>query len=176
MEMRSTDTAGTDWGGPLRLYGESIGILKTRVDSIEESLAKLTEISRDMKEIVVVQQTKMLNHEKNEDRLQTMLERENALVQQNISAIDKSIRNEIDARHNDIARLLAEMKLEQKEHHAQMAQNLKEIRNEFKKDFDSADKRLVALEKWRWIIVGGMLVVVFLVNITPVLSALIAAN
>ena len=122
----------------------------------------------------MVQQAKLEEREKNELRLEAALERENNVVHKRLSVMDKSIRDEIDDRHEALVVMLAEIKREQKEHHQLMSQNLKEIRDEFKKDFDNADVRLAALEKWRWIIVGGMFVVIFLFNLAPFFTKILA--
>lgn len=128
---------------------DSIGGLFDRLDKTIESL---TDISGSVKQLLAVHDSRLDNQEKQDEKLHEMIEKRRNTTDQQYEALHKRIgevktelNNEIDKRQDRIEEMMKELKDSQEEHHNCMLDKITKI------------------EKWRWSLVGGAVVLGFLI-------------
>lgn len=151
-----------------------VALLKQDVVNILELFAKLdiainkfSDISSNINKLLAVHEERLNTNEKQTDAL----ERAMAKIE---SDIDKDIK-EIHSRITTISR---EISADLNESGKRITDAIKELRTELYKEREAVDRkhteleqRISALEKWRWIVMGGASVIGFLVaKLIPILE------
>jgi len=123
------------------------------VDRLDLTIAKLTEVSTTVAQLLAVQGNRLEQQEKSSNQFSLLLEkRRDELVESNdmmhkrISSAEKDFKAEIEKLNNKI---LDEMK---------------SMRTESKQQHDELSDKMSKLEKWVWVVSGGGAVVGFLLS------------
>jgi CHASE3 domain sensor protein len=136
-----------------------IAVIKRDINQIEKVFKKVDDAIGQMSEILqalAVQETILENNEKRislvEQRILAHMETEEKLrrdLEEDISSIKKDAQEDRDKRHKELLECLNNMN-----------QSLTE-------KLDNQDKRIRALENWRWYILGIGVVIVFILTKFP---------
>ena len=133
------------------------------VDRLDTTIAKLTELSSTVSQLLAVQGNRLEQQEKTSNQFSVLLEKRrdeaaesSELMHKRITSAEKDFKAEIE-KLND--KILDEMKA---------------MRAESKSQYDELSRKMTKLEKWVWLVSGGAAVVGFLlshfVNITKIFS------
>jgi len=137
-----------------------VAILKTDmaqvsglIDRLDLTIAKLTEVSTTVSQLLAVQGNRLEQQEKSAYQFSTLLEKRrdeaaesNDIMHKRISSAEKEFQTEI-GKLND--KILDEMK---------------SMRAESKQQHDELSSKMSKLEKWVWVVSGGGAVVGFLLS------------
>lgn len=123
------------------------------VDRLDLTIAKLTEVSTTVSQLLAVQGSRLEQQERSANQFSLLLEKRrdeaaesNEMMHKRISSAEKDFKAEIE-KLND--KILDEMK---------------SMRAESKAQHDDLSKKMSNLEKWVWIVSGGAAVVGFLAS------------
>ena len=139
---------------------KEVAILKTDmaqvsglIDRLDLTIAKLTEVSTTVSQLLAVQGNRLEQQEKSAYQFSALLEKRrdeaaesNDIMHKRISSAEKEFQTEI-AKLND--KILDEMK---------------SMRAESKAQHDELSDKMTKLEKWVWLVSGGAAVVGFLLS------------
>lgn len=127
-----------------------VGLL---VDRLDTTIDKLTEVSSNISQLLAVHENKLSTLELLSKNITDMVEKrrietEDKLQQLHarISSGEKELAEKIDLQYDEILEEIKEMRKESADQHSKLS------------------ARITAMEKWMWIIVGGAIVVGFLIN------------
>lgn len=131
-----------------------VGLL---VDRLDVTIEKLTEVSTTVSSLLAVQGNRLEMQEKNSDKLQLLLEKSRTETDNNIKGmydeiekVEKKFETQLNKANQDICQKISTSMSTQTQQHNTMEQ------------------RINRLEKYLWLAMGGMAVVVFLIeNIVP---------
>lgn len=123
------------------------------VDRLDLTIAKLTEVSTTVSQLLAVQGSRLEQQEKSANQFSLLLEKRrdeaaesNEMMHKRITSAEKDFKAEIE-KLND--RILDEMK---------------SMRSESKQQHDELSDKMTKLEKWVWVVSGGGAVVGFLLS------------
>ena len=146
-----------------------IEVIKSRIDSHDESLDRLGEIASYLKEIVIEHKTKIASADRDVSELKV----ENASIARDLKAenasIARELKHETTGKIDEIQIVLkadiirATTTLETKID--DIIRNQKELVSEFKISLSSIITRVSSLERYKWIIFGGAGVLGFLIKL-----------
>jgi hypothetical protein len=139
-----------------------VEVLKSVVNKLDQSLEKISQVSDDIGKLLAVHDAKITQLVKESDIRTDDVKDINA----RIATQTKEILSKIDDMEMGIEIKMAENSVASREQH-------KEIQNEIKNDilnieksnkdsFKALDARVTVLEVWRWYILGGVAVILFL--------------
>lgn len=124
------------------------------VERLDVTIEKLTEVSSRVSELLAVQGTRLENQEKISEHIQDLIEKRRVETDTNIKdvylrveKVEKDLYNEIESSQNKV---LAE---------------IKDMRAESTAQHNELTKKVNRLEKWMWTFIGGLSVVVFVIEI-----------
>lgn len=127
-----------------------IGVL---VDRLDVTIEKLTEVSTTVSRLLAVQENRLENQEKITDKLQTSFEvhkSENAQavkeIYEKISHVEEDLLKDLDSNQDKVINKIDELKTEGTKQHGELSD------------------RISRLEKWMWILVGGGIVIAFILQ------------
>jgi hypothetical protein len=131
-----------------------VGSLSAFVERADINIAKLTEVSTRVSEILAVQGARLETQEKSSDQLQTLIEKRRMETDSHIKDVyirvekmEKDLYKEIDDTYNKV---LTE---------------IKEMRVEGNKQHDEMKNKVERLEKWMWTVMGGFTVALFVFEV-----------
>lgn len=123
------------------------------VDRLDVTIEKLTEVSTTVARLLAVQENRLENQEKIADKLQDNLDTHKLEttqtvkeVYETIKKVEKELQNDIDDSENKIIKSIEELKAEGSRQHSEI------------------NDRMTRLEKWMWILIGGGVVLGFIVQ------------
>lgn len=143
----------------------------------ERALDKLTEVSSSLKEMLAVHESKLKEHDKTDTMLlksmadhkseyEDQVEHLNQRVEKMGDELRQQIKSEIVSYGAIIKEGMADLKLSHQrflESHQlfvkEMEQRFKEINESHTKKIERLEDRLAKLEHWRWLLIGGALVI-----------------
>jgi uncharacterized membrane protein len=127
-----------------------IGVL---VDRLDVTIEKLTEVSTTVSRLLAVQENRLENQEKIADKLQTSFENHK-------SETNKTVK-EIYGKIQDVeADLLKDMESNQDK----VIKKIEELKTEGSTQHKEMSDRMTRLERWMWILIGGGVVLGFIVQ------------
>lgn len=127
-------------------------IIKSVVSKLDQSLEKITEVSNNISRLLAVHDERISNLEK----VSTRQELDSREVQYKISNISKEIIEKINQMEDRL-----DIKLKDQYNY------IDKYHQEINSDFKDIEQRLNALEKWRWMIIGGAAAIGFAVAQVP---------
>ena len=121
---------------------EELKSLERIVEKLDDSIDKLTEVSSNISKLLAVQEQRMNTIEKDTDRNQDDIRhiygKLDAMTKDLSDKIDQSMKNSAEGHERIMLRVDEKVK--------------------------ALDARVKVLEVWRWLVIGGALVVGYLVN------------
>lgn len=127
-----------------------IGVL---VDRLDVTIEKLTEVSTTVSRLLAVQENRLENQEKLSDKLQATIENHKSETAQNVKEIYERIKDveedlfkDLDNNQDKVIKKIDELKAEGTKQHGEMGD------------------RISRLERWMWILVGGGIVIAFILQ------------
>jgi len=127
--------------------------LERIVTKLDDSIEKLTEVSGNISKLLAVHEERMNNIEKSTDRNEDDIRD----IHDKIHDFARELVKKIDQVELNIETKLAANQLNSNEGHDK-------IQRVFDLKMEEINKRLTALEAWRWLVIGGAVVVGWLIN------------
>lgn len=138
--------------------------MEDAISRYEEAISKLVEVSQDLKQMLAVHEIRLQERERMEFTLKAEMEKENNIIHGRINNLSRDTKKDLDTQYESILKTLKEMREENNEHHKSVEQKLSEYSA---KELDPLKARIGVLERWRWIILGGALVVTAILSNIP---------
>lgn len=123
------------------------------VDRLDITIAKLTEVSSSVSQLLAVQGNRLDQQEKASNQISFLLEKRK----------DEMIES-YEVLHKRITATEREHKAESEKLETKILDEIKGIREENKEMHAALNKKIVELEKWMWVVTGGAAVVGFLLS------------
>lgn len=133
-----------------------VAVMEDAISRYEEAIAKLVEVSQDLKQMLAVHEIRLQERERMEFTLKAEMEKENNIIHGRINNLSRDTKKELDTQYESILKTLKEMREENNEHHKKVEQKLTDYSTH---ELEPLKSRIGVLERWRWIIVGGAIVV-----------------
>lgn len=133
-----------------------VAVMEDAISRYEEAIAKLVEVSQDLKQMLAVHEIRLQERERMEFTLKTEMEKENNIIHGRINNLSRDTKKELDTQYESILKTLKEMREENNEHHKKVEQKLTDYSTH---ELEPLKSRIGVLERWRWIILGGAIVV-----------------
>lgn len=133
-----------------------VAVMEDAISRYEEAISKLVEVSQDLKQMLAVHEIRLQERERMEFTLKAEMEKENNIIHGRINNLSRDTKKELDTQYESILKTLKEMRDENNEHHKKVEQKLSEYNAQ---ELEPLKRRISVLEKWRWVIIGGALVV-----------------
>jgi len=121
------------------------------VDRLDIAIEKMSEVSTSITQLLAVHDTKITTQERQLEEVFGLLDKrrdENELRSQTL--------------HKRISDLREDMSRDNKEQHSEMLKEMKNISRRMDETIDRLDSRVTTLERWKWIMMGGAVVIGFL--------------
>lgn len=135
---------------------KDMAVVGNLVDRLDTTIDKLTDISNNISSLLAVHETKLTSQEIITKQTTELVEKRRVemeskieLLHARISSGERELEEKIDAEYEDI-----------------MTQ-LKEMRQESAAQHDALNQRISTMEKWMWLVIGGSIVVGFILNAIP---------
>lgn len=135
---------------------KDMAVVGNLVDRLDTTIDKLTDISNNISSLLAVHETKLTSQEIITKQTTELVEKRRVemeskieLLHARISSGERELEEKIDAEYEDI-----------------MTQ-LKEMRQESAAQHSALNERISTMEKWMWIVIGGSIVVGFILNAVP---------
>lgn len=135
----------------LELLKKDVNILTSVCEKLDISIDKMQEIASNLSRMVSLQEQRLEIQEKTTREIESVLEMRRVEHNNDIK--------ELHSRITTVNRELAE-KIESTEKH--ILHELQELRSELKTEKNSLGGRILNIETWKWMIVGGAIVVSWL--------------
>lgn len=127
--------------------------LNTVVDRIDETLHQLAHVSKNLSELIAVQDNRLTNQEKFTSHLLTMIEREKTATHTSDKEIEKSIQS-----------LEKELYKEIEQTKKSIVDELKQMKAEHASSMSALNDKISKLERLVWIATGGGMVIAFILT------------
>lgn len=127
-----------------------VGLL---VDRLDTTIQKLTEVSSAVSQLLAVQSNRLEVQEKNSDKIQE-------LIEQRRVEHDKAIK-ELYSRIDDVE---IDLQKEMKEYQEKILEKIDELKTDGSTQHQQISDRMSKLERWMWIVIGGGVVIGFLID------------
>lgn len=111
-------------------------------DRIEAAIEKLTNVSVELKQILVVHELRITQQEKDSDELHDIVEKRRAELDTHLDKVYNTMRDQDD-------KILSEVK---------------SIREEHNKHYTCLNDKITALQKYVWMAIGGGMVVTWIMT------------
>jgi 4-diphosphocytidyl-2C-methyl-D-erythritol kinase len=141
-----------------------VEVLKSVVSKLDTSIEKITQVSGDIGKILAV-------HEQRLDSIEKVSEYRNEEIKEIHSRITTQTREvveKIDQLQSRLEHKMNASAVAAKEQHEsiqkEIQQDLQKVASTLDKDIKEVTKRVDVLENWRWMIVGGAIVLGFVVG------------
>jgi len=127
-------------------------IIKSVVTKLDVSLEKITEVSNNISRLLAVHDERLSNLEKVNNRH----EQDSRDLQFRIASISKEITSQFNEMEDRLESRL-------KEH----AVTMRSMQASFSDKVGSVEKRIEALERWRWIVIGAAFTIGYIIEQLP---------
>ena len=118
----------------------------TLVDRLDVTISHLSTVSKNISELLAVQGTRLQYQEKMAEQLSELIQKTNKESSKNNDEIETSLNQRINTLEKDLM------------------QEIKNLRDENKKQHEEMKSKLGIVEKWIWVVTGGAAVVGFIVS------------
>lgn len=125
----------SDLGTEVKILQKDLITFQSILDKFDTTISKLTEVSNNLAKVIAVQDSKIESQEK-----------------------------AIEIIHKRITDTQEELGSQLNEHYKVIVDKIKELQNEQKTHAHDMSSRVDALEKWRYIVIGGSIVLGFLLS------------
>lgn len=132
----------TDLQTEIALVKRDIDQLNTVIGKLDLTIEKLSDIATSINRMLAVQETRVDSQEKS-------LSQNVEIIHDRISDHREEVSVEIEKSHNKIMSEIKKLREDQQSHHNHM------------------NERLNTLEKWRWTVIGGAVVIGYLASKLP---------
>jgi chromosome segregation ATPase len=154
------------------------------------TIDKLTEISGSLREIIAVHENRLVQREKSDVHIYELIEKRTQQFDRGIEKaneraeelnkqVQELLRNELNEQHKDLKTMLDGYREDQKEFNNTMEEKLEDMGKDGKEELKSLSKRVEALERWRWIMIGAGFAIGLLTGkmaeLGPIISHLFAS-
>ena len=123
------------------------------IDRLDIAIEKMSEVSSNINKLLAVHDTK--------------IESQHMMINEVFEAVEKR-RDESEARsailHKRITDLRDEMKDDQDRHNKEILQEIAKLNKNVTESLNHIEKRITALENWRWLVIGGSIVIGFIIS------------
>lgn len=120
--------------------------VNTLVDRLDVAISHLSTVSKNISELLAVQGTRLHYQEKMSEQLSELIQKTNKESSKNNDEIESSLNKRIDDLEKDLM------------------QEIKNLRDENKKQHEEMKSKLGIVEKWIWVVTGGAAVIGFIVS------------
>ena len=127
-----------------------IGVL---VDRLDITIEKLTEVSTTVSRLLAVQENRLEHQEKLSDKLQASIESHKTETNQVVKEIYTKI--------NDVE---IDLSKDIEKNQEKIIKKIEELKAEGTRQHDEINERMTGLEKWMWILMGGGVVLAFIIQ------------
>lgn len=127
-----------------------IGVL---VDRLDITIEKLTEVSTTVSRLLAVQENRLEHQEKISDKLQASIEAHKTDTNQVVKEIYTKI--------NDVE---IDLSKDIEKNQEKIIKKIEELKSEGTRQHDEINERMTSLEKWMWILMGGGVVLAFIIQ------------
>lgn len=147
--MSESNTVYTD----VAVLKTQVTQMKTVLTSIDNAIGKMTEIGNNTSKILAVHENKIEHHG------------------ETIFSIQKDSEEKISSLHQRVAEMKEENHKERQRFHSELMDAIKDLDEKVDNNKEKLDKRLSALEKWKfWMMGGGAVLMIILTNISKMAS------
>ena len=130
---------------------------------LDEAIDKLGDVANGISKMLAVHDEKLVIHERVDRELFELVEKRRAEMQEDI----KEIHSRITTVQREIASELSNTEHKIMEALKELKSGVDANRSAIQNDSKDLEKRVEQLERWRWILVGGGMVVGFIVTKLP---------
>jgi ABC-type transporter Mla subunit MlaD len=128
------------------------------VDRIDVTIEKLTEVSKNISELLAVQANRLEFQEKITQQLSVLMEKRRDESEENI----RYLREEIEKVEKDLNKVLDEK-------YHDILDEIKSIRDNNSKQHQQMQDKFSQFERWMWMVSGGAVIIAFLLSkIAPI--------
>lgn len=120
--------------------------VNTLVDRLDVAISHLSTVSKNISELLAVQGTRLQYQEKMSEQLSELIQKTNKESSKNNDEIETSLNQRINTLEKDLM------------------QEIKNLRDENKKQHEEMKSKLGLVEKWIWVVTGGAAVIGFIVS------------
>lgn len=133
------------------------------VDRLDTAILKLTDVSTHVGQLLAIQGNRLEFYEKQTGQIEQQIKQN----QNNYIAIQEKI-NRVEKDHDANMRN-ADQKLNQelKDIHEKLEEKLDDITTLVSENYEKQNERISRIEKWMWILMGGLTVSTFLIKAIP---------
>ena len=121
------------------------------VDRIDVTIEKLTEVSKNISELLAVQANRLEFQEKITQQLSVLMEKRRDESEENI----RYLREEIEKVEKDLNKVLDEK-------YHDILDEIKSIRDDNSKQHQQMQDKFSQFERWMWMVSGGAVIIAFL--------------
>ena len=129
-----------------------IGAIQTFSGKIDDAIEKMAEISNSISKMLIVHENKIQNHDQQIDGLKISMSERKTDFEKQVDLLHKRISDMKDENHAD-----------REKHHQELLAAIKQIADNNK----ALDNRITVLEQWKWYVMGGAVVVGFVLAQVP---------
>lgn len=130
-----------------------VGVL---VDRLDVTIEKLTEVSSTVSQLLAVQGNRLEFQEKVQEKLQELVEKRRQETENYV----KDLYTKIDT-------VERELESDMEQNKDKVLAKIEQLRSEGHEQHKEMEKRLSRLEKWMWTVVGGGVVIGFIISRIP---------
>ena len=128
------------------------------VDRIDVTIEKLTEVSKNISELLAVQANRLEFQEKITQQLSVLMEKRRDESEENI----RYLREEMEKVEKDLNKVLNEK-------YHDILDEIKSIRDDNSKQHQQMQDKFSQFERWMWMVSGGAVIIAFLLSkIAPI--------
>ena len=128
------------------------------VDRIDVTIEKLTEVSKNISELLAVQANRLEFQEKITQQLSVLMEKRRDESEENI----RYLREEMEKVEKDLNKVLDEK-------YHDILDEIKSIRDDNSKQHQQMQDKFSQFERWMWMVSGGAVIIAFLLSkIAPI--------
>lgn len=141
-----------------------VAVMEDAISRYEDAIAKLVEVSQDLKQMLAVHEIRHQERERAEITLKNEMDKENNILHGRINDLSRDTKKELDSQYDEIMKMLKAMREENCQHHKKVEESISDLKTD---EIAPLKNRLSSLERWRWLIVGGGIVIAALVYNIP---------
>lgn len=120
--------------------------VNTLVDRLDVAISHLSTVSKNISELLAVQGTRLQYQERMSEQLSELIQRTNKESSKNNDEIESTLNKRINDLEKDVLN------------------EIKNLRDENKKQHEEMKSKLGLVEKWIWVVTGGAAVIGFIVS------------
>jgi DNA anti-recombination protein RmuC len=131
---------------------------------IEQSIEKMTETNSSIKELLAVHEQRLQQQENGVRVFYEVIEKRKEETDKGFEILRQEIKEQIKDQYMDLKSTVEQLRQGQVDFTNRIEQKVTTLQSSSDTEFKSLEDRVRKLEAWRWILVGGGLVVGFIVG------------